>query len=174
MEVLCTCPGAVGYVWSSYDAVQHIRNGTDWAAHVVPYTNFATDAAAGNLPAVSWLVEPHNVSDHPPAGICEGENWTVQQINAVMKNAALWSTTAIILTWDDLGDFTIMWHHPNAQTVKLSMGSACLASSSLRIRSLASSITPCTDIPLCSNLLKQRLGSRRLELALAWMRPQII
>jgi phospholipase C len=98
-------PGADGYVWSSYDAVKHIRNGIDWAAHVVPYTNFATDAAAGNLPAVSWLVEPHNVSDHPPAGICEGENWTVQQINAVMKNAALWSTTAIILTWDDFGGF---------------------------------------------------------------------
>lgn len=98
-------PGADGYIWSAYDAVKHIRNGTDWAAHVVPYTKFATDAAAGKLPAVSWLVEPHNVSDHPPAGICEGENWTVQQINAVMKNAALWSTTAIILTWDDFGGF---------------------------------------------------------------------
>jgi phospholipase C len=96
---------ASGYQWSTYDAIKHIRNGTDWTAHVVPYTNFATDAAAGTLPAVSWLVEPGAVSDHPPFGICEGENWTVKQINAVMQNSTLWAHTAIILTWDDFGGF---------------------------------------------------------------------
>jgi len=96
---------ASGYQWSSFDDIKRIRNGTDWTAHVVPYTKFATDAAAGTLPAVSWLVEPGTVSDHPPFGICEGENWTVGQINAVMKNATLWAHTAIILTWDDFGGF---------------------------------------------------------------------
>jgi phospholipase C len=96
---------ASGYQWSAYDAVGHIRNGSDWTTHVVPYTNFALDAATGNLPAVSWLVESGNVSDHPPSGICEGENWTVQQINAIMQNSTLWGNTAIILTWDDFGGF---------------------------------------------------------------------
>src|SRR5437588_5195423 len=35
--------------------------------------------------------------------MCAGENWTVQQINAIMQNQALWNTTAIFLTWDDFG-----------------------------------------------------------------------
>ena len=35
---------------------------------------------------------------------CAGENWTVQQINAIMRGPA-WPTTAIVLTWDDFGGF---------------------------------------------------------------------
>jgi phospholipase C len=50
-------------------------------------------------------VQPGNVSDHPPISICAGENWTVQQINAVMHNQSLWNSTAIFLTWDDFGGF---------------------------------------------------------------------
>jgi phospholipase C len=98
-------PGTPGYVWSSYDAINHIRNTSQWAAHVVNYANFAKDAAWGNLPSVSWLVEPQVDSDHPPYSICTGENWTVQQINAVMINPNLWNNTVIILTWDDFGGF---------------------------------------------------------------------
>ena len=63
-----------------------------------------TDAASGNLPAVSWLTENQGMSDHPPSNICTGENWTVQQIEAVM-NGPDWASTAIILTWDDFGGF---------------------------------------------------------------------
>lgn len=94
-----------GYVWSAFDAIKHIRFGPDWQSHVVDDTQFASDAAAGTLPAVSWLVQPFDVSDHPPASICAGENWTVQQINAVMSNPDEWAHTAIILTWDDFGGF---------------------------------------------------------------------
>ena len=97
--------GNPGYIWSTYDAISHIRNGSDWTNNIVDYRQFAIDAASGNLPAVSWLVQPGNVSDHPPYSICSGENWTVQQINAVMANASLWAHTAIILTWDDWGGF---------------------------------------------------------------------
>ena len=65
---------------------------------------FAQDAAAGNLPAVTWLVSQGSASDHAPWSICEGENWLVKQINAVM-NGPLWNSTAIVLTWDDFGGF---------------------------------------------------------------------
>ncbi|MGH2442168.1 MAG: phospholipase C, partial [Chloroflexota bacterium] len=95
-----------GYQWSTFDAIRQVRNGPDWATHVVDYRKFASDAAAGTLPAVSWLVQPENVSDHPDLGsICDGENWTVGQINAVMGNPSLWAHTAIVLTWDDYGGF---------------------------------------------------------------------
>jgi hypothetical protein len=36
--------------------------------------------------------------------MCVGENWTVDQINAVMKSR-YWKTTLIVLTWDDFGGF---------------------------------------------------------------------
>jgi phospholipase C len=94
-----------GYIWSSFDAIKHIRMGPDWQSHVVDYRQFSTDAEAGTLPPVSWLVEPNNVSDHPPASVCAGENWTVDQINAVMSNPQQWAHTVIILTWDDFGGF---------------------------------------------------------------------
>ncbi|MGB8344070.1 MAG: alkaline phosphatase family protein, partial [Ktedonobacteraceae bacterium] len=94
-----------GYEWSVYNAIKDIRDTSQWQAHVVDYSQFATDAASGNLPTVSWLVQPTDVSDHPGTSICRGENWTVQQINAVMGNSPLWDSTAIFLTWDDFGGF---------------------------------------------------------------------
>ncbi|HEV2581837.1 MAG TPA: alkaline phosphatase family protein [Ktedonobacteraceae bacterium] len=97
--------GNPGYIWSAYDAINHIRNGSDWTSHVVDYSQFAVDAAAGNLPAVSWLVTPGNVSDHPPYNVCNGENFTVSQINAIMGNSSEWASTAVVLTWDEWGGF---------------------------------------------------------------------
>ncbi|HLH60865.1 MAG TPA: alkaline phosphatase family protein [Ktedonobacteraceae bacterium] len=97
--------GQDGYEWSAYNAISDIRNTQQWQQHVVDYTQFAKDAAAGTLPTVSWLVQPSSVSDHPPASVCVGENFTVQQINAIMNNQSLWSSTAIFLTWDDWGAF---------------------------------------------------------------------
>ena len=95
--------GQSGYNWSTLDAVNHIRNGPLWASNVVAMTQFVTDAQSGNLPAVSWIVSG-TTSEHPPDSTCLGENWTVQQINAVMQGPD-WSSTAIFLTWDDFGGF---------------------------------------------------------------------
>ena len=89
----------------TYDAIKHIRYGPDWTAHRSNWTNFASDAASGNLPTVSWLLMPFQYSDHAPHSVCIGENETVQMINAVMSNATLWSSSAIFLTWDDFGGF---------------------------------------------------------------------
>jgi phospholipase C len=98
-------PSTDGYNWSSYDAIKHIRNTSQWTQHVVDYTKFATDAASGNLPAVSWITEPKIYADKPPKSVCGGENWTVSQINTIMKNPSLWNNTAIIISWDDWGGF---------------------------------------------------------------------
>ena len=97
--------GERGYVMSTYDAIKHIRYGNDWATNVVNMTQFVTDAMAGNLPSVSWVI-PGPYSEHPPASTCLGENWTVQQINAVMQGPIeQWNSTAIVLLWDDWGGF---------------------------------------------------------------------
>ncbi|MBA3690255.1 MAG: hypothetical protein H0W82_02440 [Actinobacteria bacterium] len=65
---------------------------------------FLQDAKAGRLPAVSWLIPDTRVSDHPPASVCEGENWTVQVMNALQRSPD-WKHTAVVLTWDDFGGF---------------------------------------------------------------------
>ena len=95
--------GQVGYIWSALNAINHIRNGPLWTTNVFPDTQFIQDAQSGNLPAVSWLVTGNN-SEHPPSSTCQGENWTVQQINAIMSGP-LWNSAAIFLTWDDFGGF---------------------------------------------------------------------
>jgi phospholipase C len=98
-------PRVDGYTWSTLDAIRHVRFGPEWQSNVIGFSRFAGDAAAGRLPAVSWVVQPTAISDHPPRDICAGENWTVEQINAVMGNQEEWAHTAIILTWDDYGGF---------------------------------------------------------------------
>lgn len=94
-----------GYGWNTLDAIRHIRFGPEWKTHVLGLPKFQADARKGTLPAVSWLVPLQNFSDHPPHSLCWGENWSVENINAVMQNQSLWEHTAIIITWDDFGGF---------------------------------------------------------------------
>jgi len=99
-------PGAYksGYIWSAFDAIKHIRYSRLWKTNVPSDTQFKKDLAAGKLPAVSWLVTNEAESEHPPYSMCVGENWTVDQINAIMRSK-YWKSTLIVLTWDDFGGF---------------------------------------------------------------------
>jgi phospholipase C len=65
---------------------------------------FLAAAHAGKLPAVSWVVPDQAHSDHPPANVHAGQSYATGLINAVMKGPD-WSSSAIILTWDDWGGF---------------------------------------------------------------------
>jgi len=96
--------GESGYIWSALNAVRHIRLTSLWQQHVVSTAQFVQDAQNGQLPTVSWLVVGSGLSEHPPASVCLGENWTVAQVNAVMSGAN-WNSSVIFLTWDDFGGF---------------------------------------------------------------------
>ena len=96
--------GQSGYVWSTYDAIKHIRYSPQWKTNVLPPEQFASDVQSGNLAGITWLVPPLVDSEHPPQSECVGENWTVQQVNAIM-NSPYWWNTVIIVTWDDFGGF---------------------------------------------------------------------
>jgi len=95
--------GEQGYVFNTFDAINHIRNSSLWNTNVVSDTQFANDALSGTLPAMSWLVTGA-ASEHPPNSSCFGENWTVTQLNALMQGPD-WDSTAVFLTWDDFGGF---------------------------------------------------------------------
>lgn len=87
-----------GYAWSALKDFSQNFN----SSNIVSWRQFVVDAQNNNLPQFSWVVAPFMKSEHAPAGICDGENWTVVQINAVMQSPA-WSSSAIFLTWDDYG-----------------------------------------------------------------------
>ncbi|MBV8196876.1 MAG: hypothetical protein JO263_01965, partial [Candidatus Eremiobacteraeota bacterium] len=54
-----------GYQWSAFDAIRHIRYGPDWTSAVIsPETSVLADAAAGTLPAVTWVAPSFANSDH--------------------------------------------------------------------------------------------------------------
>jgi phospholipase C len=96
--------GSGGYIWTVYDAIRHMRDSPEWAKHVVPIDDFVTDAKNGTLPSVSWISTPTPVSEHTPASVCTGENWTVSLLQA-MAGGPQWSSSAVFVTWDDFGGF---------------------------------------------------------------------
>jgi phospholipase C len=96
--------GSGGYIWTVYDAIRHMRDSPEWATHIVPIDDFVVDAKAGNLPAVSWISTPTPVSEHTPASVCTGENWSVSVLQAIAAGPQ-WNTSATFLTWDDFGGF---------------------------------------------------------------------
>ena len=63
-----------------------------------------SDAKAGTLPAVSWVVPNGKTSEHPPALVSDGQAYTTELINDIMQGPD-WRSTAIFLAWDDWGGF---------------------------------------------------------------------
>jgi phospholipase C len=91
---------------NALQAVRHIRFGPMWNRVQDP-RRFLIDVHRGRLSQVSWLVPPDPFNEHPTTGttsVCAGENWTVQQVDAIMKST-YWRSTAIVIVWDDFGGF---------------------------------------------------------------------
>jgi hypothetical protein len=72
--------------------------------NVVNSDQYFQDAAAGTLPAVSWIAPNQTVSEHPTALVSNGQAWVTSLINAAMQGPD-WNSTAIFLSWDDWGGF---------------------------------------------------------------------
>jgi phospholipase C len=84
-------------------AIKEIRRTARWE-NVVPPKQFREDALAGTLPGVSYVLPPFQYNEHLQDGrsMCAGENWTIRQVNAVMRGPD-WDSTAVFITWDDFG-----------------------------------------------------------------------
>jgi phospholipase C len=66
--------------------------------------NFFTDAAAGTLPNVSWVVPNARDSEHSPWLVSDGQAWVTSLVNAVMAGPD-WSSSAIFITHDEWGGY---------------------------------------------------------------------
>ena len=85
--------------------IRHVRYGPMWKK-VQPPETFVKDVKQGEMPAVSWIIPSESYNEHPGAekSTCAGENWTVHQINTIMRSE-YWRSTAIVVVWDDFGGF---------------------------------------------------------------------
>jgi phospholipase C len=94
---------AQGGIWSAYQAVKHIRYGSDWKSDVkTPQTDFFKDVTNGSLPAVSWVTPTCKNSDHAQCDTNHGPLWVASLVNAIGKSP-YWNSTAIFIMWDDYG-----------------------------------------------------------------------
>lgn len=92
-------------LWHAYDAIQHIREGSNYSSLVVPKPQrILNDIQNGTLAAVSWVTPDGKHSDHPGSGNTGGPSWVAAIVNAVGQSS-YWDSTTIIVTWDDWGGF---------------------------------------------------------------------
>lgn len=95
-------PRGAGSVWNAFDAIKAVRNGSEWHTNIALTTSFFSDVSNGTLPSVAWIVPDRVNSDHPGSGSDFGPSWVASIVNA-MGESAYWSSTAIVVVWDDWG-----------------------------------------------------------------------
>jgi phospholipase C len=66
-----------------------------------PFYELLYDLRTGNLPQVSWIVPPSNVTEHPDYLPAAREDHTNQVLQALWANPSLWAKTAFILNYDE-------------------------------------------------------------------------
>jgi phospholipase C len=91
-----------GSIWTAPNAINHIRNGADWANVILNQKQVLSDVAAGKLPQVSWVVPTAQASDHARYNTGMGPSWVAAIVNQIGVSQ-YWSSTAIFITWDDWG-----------------------------------------------------------------------
>jgi len=106
-------------IWDVLPLFSYFQNNVNVLnQHVEPTTSFATDIEDGKLPAVSWIIPNQftppgypaackgkgGVSEHPPGRSDCGMDYVAYLVNQVMQSP-YWSSTAIVITWDDYGGF---------------------------------------------------------------------
>jgi phospholipase C len=78
--------------------------GTQYAANIVPTTQFKTDAENGTLPAVAWIESGYQsgLDEHPTADVQKGAAYAASLIDTLMQSPS-WSDSVFILTYDEGG-----------------------------------------------------------------------
>ncbi|HEY1866678.1 MAG TPA: alkaline phosphatase family protein [Candidatus Cybelea sp.] len=92
-------------MWEPFEAIKYVRYGRDWTTNIVaPQTRVMSDAKHGRLPSVSWVTPTEEDSDHPVARSDRGPSWVAGVVNAIGASRD-WSSSAIVVVWDDWGGF---------------------------------------------------------------------
>ncbi|HEY1884063.1 MAG TPA: alkaline phosphatase family protein [Candidatus Cybelea sp.] len=97
------CTQCDGAQLNAFDVIAPVRNGPEWGTNVsMPSQTILNDVKKNRLPAVSWVIPDQNNSDHPGDTVDDGPEWVASIVNAVGKSP-YWSSSAIVVVWDDWG-----------------------------------------------------------------------
>lgn len=66
-----------------------------------PPSAFAADAMACRLPQVSWVMPPHNCSEHPQWTPADGASFISFVLDALTANPDTWSKTVLLVMYDE-------------------------------------------------------------------------
>ncbi len=96
---------AVQGIWIPLGGFETVNDDGQYANAVGSTVNdFVSQAQAGTLPQVSWVLPDYKDSDHPQASVKLGQAYVTKLVNAV-ESGPDWDTTAIFVIWDDMGGF---------------------------------------------------------------------
>jgi phospholipase C len=73
----------------------------DKAIAVSSVDQFASDAMNDRLPAVSWILPPMQLSEHPNYMPADGAAFVASKIEAIAANPEVWAKTVFILDYDE-------------------------------------------------------------------------
>jgi phospholipase C len=95
-----------GAQWNAFLAIKAVyHDRTEWNAHIsTPDTKIFSDISNNALPAMSWVIPDAVNSDHPGYGSDTGPSWVASVVNAIGESS-YWSSTAVVVVWDDWGGF---------------------------------------------------------------------
>jgi phospholipase C len=117
---------ALGRLWSPFAAIRKVRYGPDWKRNVIsPQTTVLSDAAHGRLAQVSWVIPDAADSDHAGSQSDKGPSWVAGVVNAIGESQ-YWSTTAIVVLWDDWGGWYDNVPPPQLDFVGLGIRVPCI------------------------------------------------
>lgn len=106
--------GSGAGIWSAFDAIKAVRDGSEWYTNVTksPKVIFK-DITNGKLPSVAWITPDGFNSDHPnekqishgrKVPVDYGPSWVTSIVNAIGQSK-YWKSSAIVVVWDDSGGF---------------------------------------------------------------------
>ncbi|HEY6487428.1 MAG TPA: alkaline phosphatase family protein [Candidatus Cybelea sp.] len=97
--------GGSGATWNPFEAIKAVRYSPEWGTNVTTSDmQIFDDISNGSLPQVSWIIADSQNSDHPSSHSDTGPSWVASIVNAIGKSQ-YWSSSAVIVTWDDWGGF---------------------------------------------------------------------
>jgi phospholipase C len=81
------------------------RTGTDISANGTLFDKLQADVTNGTLPKISWIAAPQAYSEHPLFPPNYGAWYVAKVLEILTSNPAVWSKTALFITYDENDGF---------------------------------------------------------------------
>jgi phospholipase C len=113
--------GGIDQFWSPAPSFLDLSEDSNPTGSVLGLSDFYNALINGTLPSVSWIVPGENVSEHAGLGGVDlkwGEGYVTALIQSIMSSSS-WSSSLILLSWDDWGGLRTSSITGNTATIRI-------------------------------------------------------